>query len=80
MPNAAAIDSRFMTAAFSGTTRLRNTSASSMNESSTTTPMNNGSFEVSTSAKSVKIAVIPPTYTVAPEPLPPAGSRRRAGG
>ena len=61
MPNAAAIDSRFMTAAFSGTTRLRSTSASRMNESRTTTPMKTGSFAVSTLAKSVKIAVIPPT-------------------
>ena len=49
-----------------------------MNENSTTAPMNNGSFEVRTVAKSAKIAVIPPTYTVAPELVPPVGSRRHA--
>ena len=36
MPNAAAIESRFMIAAFSGTSKLRSTSASSRNENSTT--------------------------------------------
>ena len=61
MPNAAAIDSRFITAAFSGTTRLRSTRASNRNDRSTTTPMNNGSLDEMASAKSAKIAVIPPT-------------------
>ena len=61
MPNAAAADSRFITAALAGTSRLRKTIASSTNDSRTTTPMNSHSLEVSTWEKSAKIAVIPPT-------------------
>ena len=52
-----------MTAAVSGMTRLRNTIISSRNDSSTTRPMKSGSFELSTLAKSMKMAVVPPTRT-----------------
>ena len=55
------MDSRFMTAAVSGMTRLRNTTASSRNDSTTTSPMNSGSLDDSTRAKSTKMAVVPPT-------------------
>ena len=50
-----------MTAAVNGMTMLRNTPASSRKESATTSPMNRGSLEVSTRAKSTKMAVFPPT-------------------
>ncbi len=60
-PNAAPMESRFMTAAVNGMTMLRNTPASSRKESATTSPMNRGSLEVSTRAKSTKMAVFPPT-------------------
>ena len=55
------MESRFMTAAVSGMTMLRNTTASSRNESTTTRPMNSGSLDDSTWAKSTKMAVFPPT-------------------
>ena len=73
MPKAAPIDSRFMIAAVRGMTRLRNTMARRQNESSTTRPMKSGSFEVRTFAKSAKIAVVPPTYTVTPVPAVTSG-------
>ena len=41
-PYAAPIDSRFMMTAFSGTSRLRNTTISSRNESTSTAPMKIG--------------------------------------
>ena len=44
-PNAAAADSRFMIAAVAGIARLRNTIISRRNESTTTMPTNNGSFD-----------------------------------
>ena len=44
MPNAAAMESRFITAAVSGTTSDLNTMASRMKDSSTTRPMKSGSF------------------------------------
>ncbi len=65
-PNAAPAESRFMTAAVSGMTRLRNTAISSRKLSSTTTPMNSGSLADRTWLKSSKIAVLPPTSTFRP--------------
>ena len=53
MPSAAPMDSRFMTAAVSGITMLRNTVISNRNDRITTSPMNSGSFELSTFAKSM---------------------------
>ncbi len=53
--------SRFITAACSGITSERNTISSSSAESSTTTPMNSGSFCPSVLAKSTAPAVTPPT-------------------
>ena len=47
------MDSRFMTAAVSGITRLRNTVISNRNDRITTRPMKSGSFELSTLAKSM---------------------------
>ena len=44
IPKAAPMESRFITAAVSGITRLRKTIASRMNDSKTTRPMNKGSF------------------------------------
>ena len=60
-PNAAPAASRFITAAVSGMTMLRNAIISSRQPSSTITKMNSGSFSESTTAKSSKIAVMPPT-------------------
>ena len=71
-PNAAPADSRFITDAIAGTTRLRNTAISSRNDSSTTTPMNSGSLLVRTFEKSSKIAVWPPTSTCRSPPSPVA--------
>ena len=53
MPNAAPMESRFMTAAVSGMTKLRNTVISRRNDRSTTRPMKSGSFELRTLAKSM---------------------------
>ena len=53
MPSAAPIDNRFMTAAVSGITMLRNTVMSNRNDRITTRPMNSGSFELNTFAKSM---------------------------
>ena len=61
MPKAAPMERRFMAAAVSGMTMLRNTMASSRNDSTTTSPMNSGSLDESTRAKSTKMAVLPPT-------------------
>ena len=60
-PKAAPMESRFMAAAVSGMTMLRKTAASNRNDSRTTRPMNRGSLEESTLAKSAKMAVLPPT-------------------
>ena len=67
-PNEAPAESRFITAAIAGISRLRNTAVSSRKESSTTTPMNSGSFLLSTLEKSAKIAVWPPIRTCTPLP------------
>ena len=49
----------FITAAVSGMTKLRNTMAKRMNDIRTTNPMNSGSLDVKTLAKSTKMAVCP---------------------
>ena len=72
-PNAAPMERRFITAAVRGMTMLRNTMDSRRKESSTTRPMNRGSFDPSTRAKSTKIAVLPPTKTRTPVPATTAG-------
>ena len=56
-----------MTAAVSGITRLRNTIMSNRNDRPTTSAMKSGSFDASTLAKSMKIAVLPPTRMERPE-------------
>ena len=53
MPSAAPMERRFMTAAVSGITKLRNTVISSKNDKITTSPMKSGNFELSTFAKSM---------------------------
>jgi len=68
MPSAAPTDSRFMTEAMAGISRLRNTAISSRKASTTTTAMNSGSLDDSTCAKSCWVAVAPPTSTVTPVP------------
>ena len=67
MPNAAPMESRFMQAAVSGMRSERNTIINKRNESSTTKPMKSGNFELRTLAKSMKIAVFPPTSRLSPE-------------
>ena len=57
----------------SGMTMLRNTTASNRNDSSTTRPMNRGNLADRTWAKSMKMAVVPPTWTVRPVPRRPPG-------
>jgi hypothetical protein len=52
-----------MTEATNGMSRLRNTAARSRNARSTTMAMNSGSLSVSTWAKSMLVAVTPPTWT-----------------
>ena len=47
------MESRFMQAAVSGMTKLRNTVIRRRNDSSTTRPMKSGSLELSTLAKSM---------------------------
>ena len=59
-PSDAAIESRFITAAWTGITSDRKTTASSSAESRTTTAMNSQSFAESTLEKSMKVAVAPP--------------------
>ena len=60
-PKAAPMERMFIAAAVRGMTMLRNTMANSRKESTTTRPMNSGSLEDSTRAKSTKMAVFPPT-------------------
>jgi hypothetical protein len=50
-----------MITALSGTSRLRNTTISSRNDSTSTMPMNQGSRSAVNSAKSTTAAVDPPT-------------------
>ena len=73
-PNAAAADSRFITAATAGITTLRNTAISSRKLSPITIARNSGSLRDSTVAKSSKIAVWPPTSTCRPVPRSAAGT------
>src|SRR5689334_9390973 len=74
-PRPAPTDSRFMTEATSGISRLRNTTSSRTNARITTTAMNTGSLSVSTRAKSILAAVTPPTWTTRPVPRTACGIR-----
>ena len=60
-PKLAPAASRFIAAATSGTTTLRKATMSSRQPSATITPMKSGILAPSTVAKSLKIAVSPPT-------------------
>jgi hypothetical protein len=60
-PYAAPIDSRFMIAAFSGTRIDRNTIMSSTNDRAMTVPMNSSRRDAMRSARSMNVAVDPPT-------------------
>ena len=60
-PNDAPAANRFITAAVSGMTRLRNAIISSRNDRPTTATMNSGILAASTFAKSTRIAVWPKT-------------------
>ena len=60
-PYAAPIESRFITAAFSGTTIERNTSISSRNDTAMTAPMKSGSVSASWALRSSVMAVMPET-------------------
>ena len=53
MPNAAPIESRFMTTAFSGTSSERKASASSTNDSASTIPITSGSLSLICLARSM---------------------------
>ena len=64
-PYAAPIDSRFMTAAFSGTTTDRKTSISSRNDATSTAPMKSGRVSASWPLRSSVIAVMPGDVDVA---------------
>src|SRR5262249_10756075 len=72
-PNEAAAASRFITAAVSGTTTLRNATISSRKARPTMTARNSGSLPAMTWVKSSNIAVCPPTYT--PEGVALLGGR-----
>jgi hypothetical protein len=61
MPNEPAAASTFITAAVSGTKRLRNAMRRRMNERPTTTPMNKAILRLTTVAKSTLMAVPPDT-------------------
>src|SRR5689334_12095745 len=74
-PRPAPTDSRFMTEATSGISRLRNTTSSRTNARITTTATNTGSLSVSTWAKSMLAAVTPPTWTTRPVPRAACGIR-----
>ena len=79
-PSEAPIESRFINAACTGITSERKTISSSSAESSTTMPMNTGSFPARTWLKSICPAVTPPMRTVVPVALSTGGrveSRRR---
>ena len=60
-PNAAALASRFMTTALSGTTTERNTIISSRNDTSRTPPKKSGSRSATPRVVSRLAATIPPT-------------------
>jgi hypothetical protein len=61
------MDSRFMTAAVRGMTKLLKTIINRRKARSTTRPTKRGSFADSTCAKSTKVAVVPPTRMLTPE-------------
>ena len=60
-PSAAAIESRFISAACSGISSERKTMSRSSADNSTTMPMKSGSLPERTCAKSTWVAVAPPT-------------------
>ena len=60
-PSDAPIDSRFMTAACKGIRSDRKTMSSRSADRRTTTPIKSHSFEATTWAKSICVAVKPPT-------------------
>ena len=62
-----------MTAACSGISSERNTTINTSADSSTTTPMKNGSRSASTREKSIWVAVDPPMWAVIPELRASAG-------
>src|SRR5215470_13490677 len=72
-PNDAAAASRFITAAVSGTTTLRNATTSSRKARPTMTARNSGSLPAMTWVKSSNIAVCPPTYALRVWPFSAAG-------
>src|SRR5260370_33096188 len=65
-PKAAPTDSRFMIAALRGISRLRDTIASRVKDSTTTTPVSRGSLGGSTVEESTKVAVGAPPEGVGP--------------
>ena len=74
-PSAATTDSRLSAEATSGMSRLRNTAVSRMNARMTTTATNRGSLLPRTCAKSIAVAVWPPTWTTRPLPCSAWGIR-----
>ncbi len=66
IPSEAPIESRFISAAWTGITIERKTTSSNSAARATTTPINNGSLLARTCEKSTCAAVAPPTYTRAP--------------
>ena len=73
-PKAAALASRFMTTALSGTTTERNTIISSRNDTSSTPPKKSGSRSATPRVMSRLAATIPPTSTLRPVPAIAAGT------
>jgi hypothetical protein len=73
-PRAAPTDSRFITEAIAGITRLRNTSISKMNARTTTIAMKKGSLLARPLEKSTWVAVVPPIRTCRPLPASAAGT------
>ena len=60
--------------AFTGTTSERNTTINSRNDRARTTTIRTGSREAILSAKSLNVAVIPPTRAVTPVPCMASGT------
>ena len=74
-PRAAPTESRFITEATAGMSRLRNTTMSSRNARITTTATNGGQLGgEGTCEKSTWVAVTPPTRTCRPVPASAAGT------
>ena len=73
-PKAAALASRFMTTALSGTTTERNTIINSRNDTSSTPPKKSGSRSATPRVMSRFAAAIPPTSTLRPVPAMASGT------